>query len=500
MAKPLPADQRQKEAAPVSPEALTPAGGGPEHEETARVAYQDWEQRGSPIGTPEEDWFRAEEEAKQHMSETPTTVTPESSPPHNGEPAGSPGSESGTKKAAVKEAPKEESPAKDAPAKKASAKEEPAMDDPAKDAPAKSQIAKDKKVRYLKLALGILLLLNVAAAAFFLWLHFRPKGLGEGFASGNGRIEAVELDVTAKSPGRIMEILVDDGDMVSAGQVVARMDTDVLHAQLRQAQAEEAQARNAEGTALAIVGQRESEQAAAMALVTQREAEQAIAEKTTERSQILATEHAASIQEFDNDLAHQRGTAAAVLAAKAQVVASQATINAARSQVLEAKSNVVAAQAAESRLQAEIDDTKLKAARDGRVQFRIAQPGEVLAPGGKVLSMVDLSDVTMTFFLPEPVVGRVAIGSEVHIVLDAAPQYVIPATVSFVADIAQFTPKSVETQSEREKLVFRVKARIDPALLHEHLKEVKSGLPGMAYVRVDPSVPWPEKLQTRMAQ
>jgi HlyD family secretion protein len=88
----------------------------------------------------------------------------------------------------------------------------------------------------------------------------------------------------------------------------------------------------------------------------------------------------------------------------------------------------------------------------------------------------------------------------VHIVLDAAPQYVIPATVSFVADIAQFTPKSVETQSEREKLVFRVKARIDPALLRGHLKEVKSGLPGMAYVRVDPSVPWPEKLQTRMAQ
>jgi HlyD family secretion protein len=114
--------------------------------------------------------------------------------------------------------------------------------------------------------------------------------------------------------------------------------------------------------------------------------------------------------------------------------------------------------------------------------------------------MVDLSDVTMTFFLPEAATGRIAIGSEVQIVLDAAPQTVIPATVSFVADVAQFTPKTVETASEREKLVFRVKARIDPALLRKHVAQVKSGLPGMAYVRLDPSVPWPEKLRTRTEQ
>jgi HlyD family secretion protein len=340
----------------------------------------------------------------------------------------------------------------------------------------------------------------VGVAAYLIWQHFRPKGLGEGFASGNGRIEAVEFDVAAKSPGRITEMYVDDGDFAAAGQVVARMDTAVLRAQLKQAQAEEAQARNATSTALAVVAQRESEKAAAMAVVTQREAEQVVAFKTVQRSQILSTEHATSIQEYDNDVAHQREAAAAVVTSKAQLAASQATINAARSQVLEAKSNVVAAQAAESRLQAEIDETELRAARESRVQYRIAQLGEVVAGGGKVLSMVDLSDVTMTFFLPEAATGRIAIGSEVHIVLDAAPQTVIPATVSFVADVAQFTPKTVETASEREKLVFRVKARIDPALLRKHASQVKSGLPGMAYVRLDPSVPWPEKLKTRTVQ
>lgn len=416
---------------------------------------------------------------------------------------------------AGKDASAQDAQAKDTPAQNTAKNEAPAKDDSPKDAPEKKATAKDASPdkdaakppivssrgrRYLKPVIGIAVVLIVGIAAYLIWQHFRPKGLGEGFASGNGRIEAVEFDVAAKSPGRISQMYADDGDYVAAGQVVARMDTAVLRAQLKQAQAEEAEARNATSTALAIVAQHESEQAAAKAVVAQREAEQVVAAKTVQRSQILSAEHAASTQEYDNDVARQKEAAAAVAASKAQLAASQATISASRSQVLEAKSKIVAAQAAESQLQAEIDDTELKAARDGRVQYRIAQPGEVVAGGGKVLSMVDLSDVTMTFFLPEAAAGRVAIGTEVHIVLDAAPKDAIPAIVSFVANVAQFTPKTVETTSEREKLVFRVKARIDPALLKKHAGQVKSGLPGMAYVRLDPSVPWPEKLKSRIEQ
>src|SRR5690606_37187300 len=122
----------------------------------------------------------------------------------------------------------------------------------------------------------------------------------------------------------------------------------------------------------------------------------------------------------------------------------------------------------------------------------VAQPGEVVAPGGRVLNMIDLNDVFMTFFLPTAAAGRVAMGSEVRLVLDAAPQYVIPANVSFVADVAQFTPKTVETTEERAKLMFRVRAQIPLALLQKYVVQVKTGLPGMAYVRLDPAVPWPE--------
>ena len=104
-------------------------------------------------------------------------------------------------------------------------------------------------------------------------------------------------------------------------------------------------------------------------------------------------------------------------------------------------------------------------------------------------------DVDMTFFLPTAQAGRVAIGSDVRIVLDAAPQYVIPAKVSFVADVAQFTPKTVETALEREKLMFRIRAQISPELLRKHIRYVKTGLPGMAYVKLDPAAEWPASLQ-----
>jgi len=446
----LPENPKRKEEAAVSTEVPSTDNGNPGPEETARQAYQDWQQRGSPIGTPKEDWLRAEGEIKQHTNGTSTATAATPNPSDTGKQTTPP--------------------------------------------------VPFVKRRYFKQVAVALLLVVIFAGAYVAWRIFRPRGLAKGFASGNGRIEAVDFDVAAKSPGRISEMFANDGDFVTAGQVVAKMDTAVLQAQLQQAEAQEAEARNAVETALAIVSQRESERAAALAVVTHREAAQVVAEKTAERSLVLSTQHAASVQEYEDDLARQKETTAAVLSAKAQVAASQATIIATRSQVLEARSAVDAAIAAENRLRVDIADGELKAARDGRVQFRIAQPGEVVAAGGKVLSMIDLSDVTITFFLPEAAAGRVAIGAEVHIVLDAAPQYVIPATVSFVANVAQFTPKTVETESEREKLVFRIKARIDPALLRKHVAQVKSGLPGMAYVRLDPSVPWPEKLIARAEQ
>ena len=130
----------------------------------------------------------------------------------------------------------------------------------------------------------------------------------------------------------------------------------------------------------------------------------------------------------------------------------------------------------------------------------MAQPGEVIGAGGKIVNLVDLTDVTMNFFLPEVAAGRLKLGSDVRLILDAAPNLVIPATVSFVASTAQFTPKTVETASERQKLMFKVKARIDPALLRQHLPVVKTGIPGVAWIKLDESIAWPDELAIKVPQ
>jgi HlyD family secretion protein len=334
-----------------------------------------------------------------------------------------------------------------------------------------------------------------AAAVFVAWPYLKPEGLPDGFASSNGRIEATEIDVAAKIAGRVREILADEGDFIEAGQVLARMDTDVLQAERREAEAALARAQISIETAKSLVTQREAEKAAAQASVAQQEAELVAAQRRLQRTESAAPRGAVALTELDEDRARAEGARAAVSAAEAEVAAADAALNTARSQIVDAEAAVQAARATIDRIQADIDDGELRSPRSGRVQYRVAEPGEVLDAGGVVLNMVDLTDVYMTFFLPTEQAGRVAVGAEVRLVLDAAPQYAIPARATFVADVAQFTPKTVETQEERAKLMFRIKAQIDPDLLERYITQVKTGLPGVAYVQLDAEADWPPELQ-----
>jgi HlyD family secretion protein len=226
---------------------------------------------------------------------------------------------------------------------------------------------------------------------------------------GNGRIEATEIDIATKTAGRIKDILINDGDIVEAGQIVARMDTQTLEAELRQAQAQVRQAQQAKATATAIVAQRESAKSTAAAVVaqresakvtaaavvTQRESELALAEKELTRSQQLAFKGAGSQQQLDTDYTRYKSTTAALSAAHSQLLETQSAIAAAKSQAAEAqshevaKSQVVEAQSAierllprPERLKVEIEDG-IPGPRSGRVQYRVAQPGEVLPAGGR---------------------------------------------------------------------------------------------------------------------
>ncbi len=341
----------------------------------------------------------------------------------------------------------------------------------------------------------VAIVLILAGAGYYAWQQLRPPALPAGFAAGNGRIEATEIDIAAKIPGRIKDILVDEGDFVSAGQVLAHMDTNTLDAQRREAEAQLQRAIIGVQTAESLVTQRQAERAAAAAVIVQRQAELDAAQRRFARSDVLAPRGAIPMQTLDDDRARVTAAQAAVSTAFAQAAAADAAIGQARSQVVDAKAAIDAARATIERIQADIDDSTLRSPRDGRVQYRVAQPGEVLAAGGRVLNFVDLSDVYMTFYLPTEQAGKIALGAEARIVLDAAPLFVIPAKISFVSDVAQFTPKAVETAVERQKLMFRIKAQLPPELLRKYIRLVKTGLPGIAYVRLDPKAEWPAALK-----
>jgi HlyD family secretion protein len=338
------------------------------------------------------------------------------------------------------------------------------------------------------------ILIAVLVAAYVGWRLLNHDGLGDAIADGNGRVEATEIDIAAKTPGRIRTVLADEGDVVRAGQVLATVDVDSLQAQRAQAMAQLQVALTSVQSAQAQVAQALSQRVATLAQQRQREADLRSAREHLGRSTTLASEGATPRQEADDDRSRMQSAGAGVDAARAQVAAIDAAVATARAQAAGARANVEAGQAAIRRIDADIADAVLRAPRSGRIQYRIAEPGEVVGAGGKVLNLIDLSDVYMTFFLPEQAVGRVGMGDEARIVLDAMPDRVIPARVSFVADVAQFTPKTVETRNERQKLMFRVRATIPPKLLAQLSALVKPGMPGMAYVRIDASKPWPAKL------
>lgn len=289
------------------------------------------------------------------------------------------------------------------------------------------------------------------------------------FASGNGRLEATEVDVATKLSEKVEKVLVNDGDFVKKGQLLAKMQTNVLEAQLAQAQA--------------MVAVKKAELASARAVVLQKTSNRENAYRRFKRAEYLVSKNATSQQTFDNDKALFQAAEAELEAAKAAVVQSEAGIKAAEADV--------------KRIAEDIKDSNLTAPLDGRVQYKVAEPGEVLDAGGCVINMVDLTDVYMTFFLPEKVAGRVRIGADARILLDALPDTPIPAKISFVANVAQFTPKTVETKIERQKLMFRVKAKIAPELLKKYIDLVKTGLPGVAWVKLDPEAKWPPFLQLK---
>ena len=324
------------------------------------------------------------------------------------------------------------------------------------------------KIKKGQLLLVVALILGGVAYGF--WHFENSNGMPDGFVKSNGRIEAERIDVSVKFPGRLKDVLVKEGDMVKAGQVLVTMDTAQLSAQLREAKASVWQAKEQ-------INQSE-------ALLSQRQSELGLAEIDLTRTDKLVKKGIVAEKNLDHQRTTVQTAKAATRSAKAQVAYGKAALEAAKFRV--------------ERLEVELSEHKLTAPRDGRVQYRLKEPGEVLGAGARVLTLIDLTEVHMSIYLPTGPAGRIMIGTEARIIFDAAPELVIPAKVSFVASQAQFTPKYVETASEREKMMFRVKLKIPTAVLLKHSRAVKTGISGTGYVKISPGAKWPDWLLVRL--
>jgi HlyD family secretion protein len=273
----------------------------------------------------------------------------------------------------------------------------------------------------------IILVVAVAVVAFIGYKVWKSQqfALPKGIASGNGRIESTQVNISPKESLRVKEILAKEGDLVQRDQVLVRMDTSTLESQL-----------------------------------TEAKAKVEFAKVELDRTQKLVDANAASVRELD-----------------------------ARKTALETNTANVAT------IQTRIDDATLKSPVRGRVLYRLVEVGEVLPPGGKALTLVNLEDIYMEIFLPSAQAAGLKNGAEARITLDYAPGKAAAASVSFVSPEAQFTPKQVETKSERDKLMFRVKIQVPEELVSSYIEHIKTGVRGVGYVKVDPSAVWPDWLQ-----
>jgi HlyD family secretion protein len=319
----------------------------------------------------------------------------------------------------------------------------------------------------------IIALVVLVAAGFFGWRYWQNQKAGElpeGIAAGNGRIEARLADVSAKEPLRVKEVRVKEGDLVKPGQVVVLLDTTTLDAQMAEAEARVAAAKEQ----MAVVN----------ASIAKRRSEAELAEIEVQRVRKMLDENASSQREYD--------------VRKMTVATSKSALAEEMARLDAAKQQVVVALAGVQTVKTRIQDATLVSPVLGRVLYRLAEPGEVLGAGGKALTIVNLEDVYMEIFLPSAQAGAMKIGSEGRITLDTYPDRSVVGYVTFVSPEAQFTPKEVETKSERDKLMFRVKLQIPKELVGQYIESIKTGVRGVGYAKYTEAAVWPARLQNNV--
>lgn len=320
--------------------------------------------------------------------------------------------------------------------------------------------------------LFVVITAGIAGALFYKVRENRAST--EGPPGSSGIVEGTTVDVAARIAARIESVDVVEGQAVKKGDRIASLVCDEPRAMLaaanakhdaakRQAEAAAAQA----SSALAGLEAASAQIGAAGAQKAALEAGHGTSERQAER--LAKLEGSGGATEMDLDRANAAATQlseqvkaldAQIRAARGQARAAKGHAEAARAQAEAAKIAILAAEADVTRAKSVVDECTLVAPMDGSVSVRAYEPGEVVMPGARLVTLVRLDEVEVTFYVPNRDLGAVEAGRGVTIVADAYPEERFSGTIASVASEAEFTPRNVQTREDRDRLVYAVRATL----------------------------------------
>ncbi|WP_028357097.1 HlyD family secretion protein [Brackiella oedipodis] len=317
------------------------------------------------------------------------------------------------------------------------------------------------------LILIVVVVVIAGVAAYFYNRHLQNK-TPEGVLTSNGRLQMQRVDVGGLYAGKVSEVLVQEGDIVKKDQDLVRLQSD--------------QYKNQENGANAQLQAAKENVSQADAQIKAETEQLNIAQLELKDARALYRDHLISASE----LKHRQMA----------VAARQAALQAAKAQKQQAHASVDGAQAQLDAATSSTNDLLIKAPIAGRVEYRYAEPGNVVAAGHPVVSLLNPANVKMAIYLATENSAKLQYGQEARIQLDGIDA-VWPAHVSFISGRAQFTPKYVETSNERKKMMYRVEVKIPAETALKYSQLLKSGMTGEVWLKTT-AQDWPADLAIKL--
>lgn len=321
-----------------------------------------------------------------------------------------------------------------------------------------------------KILIPTIVCLMIAALAF--WMYQRSPGPKDALKV-SGTIEVTSVELSFKVGGRLSRRLADEGQLVGAGQTVARLEDDELREELNARTAEQraAQAMLADLRA----GSRREEIRQGEAALARMRADADRLRRDAARMENLFQREVIPLKELEAARAGRDVSAAAVREAEERLRLLR--IGPRPDAVQERRARLDAAEAGRSLAATRLSQSILTAPAAGLILAKHAEPGEILAPGAPVLTLGLMEDAWLRAYIPENELGRVVVGQKVRVSIDSWPGRFFEGRVSFISPQAEFTPKNVQTEKERVKLVYRIKITLaNPKM------ELKPGMPADAVI------------------